>query len=627
MHRIVIRNIATSAKDQNTVTTRSVDDNDIPETLNSPEKLLALDESEEFTRRSHSSVDLRRNGFNSPGLERSRSPDQIPEPLKIDATRRSRPRAKLLHPRRRSTLEWSHTSSQQRQTRLEQLAETRLVKVFFSLHVDDVRDPVYVSEIAHDAINPDFCRIELDTCGPSILRSDTVMIKLWVKQSVSPVFTLLSQTTINLRHLTFIGNKLADYRPALPQNCIVVELTDGLYVAWADVAVGDRQRAPSLGAIQTNGSDRNSPASSSFDALLRLSKLDDSIQDALTLRQKLKNDLDRTVDAGHLRMADADTLQQAKDFYKTVEYAKMRLQKQLQTLRKSRDQAKQSLNERHKLLERGRTQHVDPSSVSGLDNWSTSVPEQNKSELQISIVQQRRRICEALQRIYPIAPIPNHPLSFTIRDLHLPNSEDLEGASPEQIGGALGHVAHAVQLLALYLAQPLLYPVWPRSGTSTIHDPISVMGADIGNFTGSSSAPISKAGARLNTALRIFPLYPRGVPRFRFEYGVFLLNKNIELLLSNVYRVRVLDIRQTLPNLLYVLYCATAGAGELPARKAGGIRGLLRAGRASFDNHNDNAGAAEGVQDDVPVQSFRFGSQAAKKRGSKLVRDDWKGTL
>lgn len=67
----------------------------------------------------------------------------------------------------------------------------------------------------------------------------------------------------------------------------------------------------------------------------------------------------------------------------------------------------------------------------------------------------------------------------------------------------------------------------------------------------------------------------KGVVRYRFEYGVFLLNKNIEIL-SNALGLRPIDIRQTLPNLKYLLYVATAGKGELPARKAGGIKGLLR---------------------------------------------------
>ena len=74
---------------------------------------------------------------------------------------------------------------------------------------------------------------------------------------------------------------------------------------------------------------------------------------------------------------------------------------------------------------------------------------------------------------------------------------------------------------------------------------------------------------------RVYPLFMKGAVRYRFEYGVFLLNKNIELVSAKL-GLRLLDIRQTLPNLKYLLFVATAGTGELPARKVGGVRGLLR---------------------------------------------------
>ena len=41
--------------------------------------------------------------------------------------------------------------------------------------------------------------------------------------------------------------------------------------------------------------------------------------------------------------------------------------------------------------------------------------------------------------------------------------------------------------------------------------------------------------------------------------------------------LRMVDQRSTLPNLKYLLYVLTAGKGELPGRKVGGVRGL-RAG-------------------------------------------------
>jgi len=49
-----------------------------------------------------------------------------------------------------------------------------------------------------------------------------------------------------------------------------------------------------------------------------------------------------------------------------------------------------------------------------------------------------------------------------------------------------------------------------------------------------------------------YPLYPKGVEKFRFEYGVFLLNKNIEQLL-NARGHGVQDLKNTLPNIHILL--------------------------------------------------------------------------
>ncbi|KAF9175756.1 hypothetical protein BGX20_000563 [Mortierella sp. AD010] len=49
-----------------------------------------------------------------------------------------------------------------------------------------------------------------------------------------------------------------------------------------------------------------------------------------------------------------------------------------------------------------------------------------------------------------------------------------------------------------------------------------------------------------------FPLYGKGQERNRFEYGVFLLNKDIEQLM-NSQGLQFMDLRQTLPNLRYLM--------------------------------------------------------------------------
>jgi len=126
-------------------------------------------------------------------------------------------------------------------------------------------------------------------------------------------------------------------------------------------------------------------------------------------------------------------------------------------------------------------------------------------ELAVALQAQLRRICLDLQTIYPIEPIDDETLRFTIRQIWLPISGEFENCSEEEIGTALGWTAHLVYLLSLYLGVPLRYPVQPVGGRSLINDPVSViMGS------------------------RTFPLYAPGSDQNRFEYAVFLLNKDIE---------------------------------------------------------------------------------------------------
>jgi hypothetical protein len=308
---------------------------------------------------------------------------------------------------------------------------------------------------------------------------------------------------------------------------------------------------------------------SSFDALLRLSKLDDSVQDALALRKQLASELEQTLQDNRTSLDEKTQLAETTDFLKTIDFATATVKKQLKALEQKRDQKSKALQNRRDLLARDSALRKEILSQVADGKDTISDLSTQHTNVKASITQQRRRIAHDLSKIYPISPIPDQSLAFTIRGMNLPNSEALDTATPESLAAALGHVSHTIQLLSLYLGAVLPYPCRPRSSTSTILDPISILNTTSGGTT--TSKAISD-----ETAARTFPLFAKGAVRFRFEYGVFLLNKDIEILLSTHFGVRVLDIRQTLPNLLYVFYCATAGDEELPARKAGGVRGLMR---------------------------------------------------
>lgn len=353
---------------------------------------------------------------------------------------------------------------------------------------------------------------------------------------------------------------------SLPQNAILLHLQDGIYTSFTD-SLSD-YGPPVANAFKrttTGSSQHQSLPTSSFDALLRLAKLDDSIQDALTTRNQIASELELLLEANKDVLDDADEVAEAEDRLKTVDYAQKTVQKQLEKARKQQEEKRNSIMTRRRIMaqdnewRRGETRGIQQVQL-GLSDSGTQHAVRKKA-----IQNQQRRICEELQLCYPILPLPEKTLAFSIRGLHLPNSENLDTEPPETICAALGYVAYTLQLMAFYLNQTLPYPVTPRGSTSSVYDPISLL---------KTTSPFSSHSSE--QTLRTYPLFIKGVPRFRFEYAVFLINQNIRVLLESAFSLRVLDIRQTLPNLKYLLYVATAGEGELPARKAGGVRGLMR---------------------------------------------------
>lgn len=151
---------------------------------------------------------------------------------------------------------------------------------------------------------------------------------------------------------------------------------------------------------------------------------------------------------------------------------------------------------------------------------------------------QKARLFGELETIYPVDLLNARDLLYSVVDLPLPNGV----ASTDPATGTLVHksqldvtasalalVAQVVVLASVYTQTPLPYTLRILGSRATVQDRISVM-----------------HGART------FPLYGTSVEPFRYEYGVFLLNKDLEQLM-NAHGVPVLDLRHTLPNLFNLL--------------------------------------------------------------------------
>lgn len=359
---------------------------------------------------------------------------------------------------------------------------------------------------------------------------------------------------------------------------MLLHLRDGVYTSFTDSLADFTALHPPAPRRTPSSSSQRALPTSSFDALLRLSKLDDSIQDALATRDQIASELEDLLQRNKEPLTERDGIAEANDRLKTIEFAKRTVEKQLEKARKQQEEKRSSLAARRQLMQSDRSTRDEQSDMMRHERPKFPDMCSGTTAKKKDIQNQRRRICEDLQMCYPIEPLTGKTLAFSIRNLSLPNSEDLDSEPPETVSAALGHVVHVLQMLSFYLSQTLPYPVVPLGSTSTVYDPISILK--------SNTTFASRKGDE--TQMRTYPLFMKGVPRFRFEYAVFLINQDIRVLLENAFNLKVLDIRQTLPNLKYLLYVATAGEGDLPARKAGGVRGLMRTPAMERVGSNDS---------------------------------------
>lgn len=568
----------------------------MPSSIKSPAKTLAVREQKSLAH-SRSSDNLRpiqelEGTQEDQGTENEQAVDDGSPSLKA-----IRPPVSRL--RRRSTLEWVSATPQMRQKKLEDIITARMADIFFAIHVDGLEEPIYISEVMDKVMNADFRFFDLEDCGPSVTRLTDLTLKLWAKTEGMVAYQYLVELNVNLRSLQFIGKSMANFRQPLPQNCILFHMKDGIYTSFTDMPTADPP-SMSLTAPQRPLANSQVLPTSSYDALMRLSNLDDCIQDALQTRAKLEAQINQILTENQEAIHTVRDVAYQQDRYRKVEEAVSSEKKRLAAATRKREELEERLKQRKQDMHKGRENMIE-----GEENMSTEsdVVDQMKQQLQQTgedMQGQRRRICEDLLRIYPIEPIPNKSLAFTIRGLPLPNSEnqDFDEADEESIAAALGHVALVVNMLQYYLYVPLPYPITPRGSTSMIEDPIS-----------------------MTSGSRVYPLFIKGSIKYRFEYGVFCLNKDVEIL-SNHIGLRVQDLRQTLPNLKYLLYVATAGKGEVPSRKAGGIRGFLRGDGGSGLSSRRNSTESDGSSSVADATKQFMGLPPTKKilaNGSTLL--------
>ncbi|KAI1103646.1 UV radiation resistance protein and autophagy-related subunit 14-domain-containing protein [Jackrogersella minutella] len=436
--------------------------------------------------------------------------------------------------RRRSTT-LAGVSPITRQKQLEYTVEGRAADVFFSLHCEGgEEDPVYISEVNERAINFNFRFFDLSQAGPSVTRKTQFTIKIWAKRQLE--WSLLLTEHVDLRSLNFLGS-LRSHQ--FPPNCLIFHLIDGIYSFELSSKRPEPKQAPAL-------------PTSSYNALMKLSNLDNSIQDALATRETLTAQINSI-----LERTPPDAVPQAQE---SASLASKYVTAQTRSLRASqsrRAELQASIEARRTAIREGRAAQAKAAEDVGHAQSKLPGSRALLAAARESIHGQRRRVCEDLARIFVIAPSPSGAaLSFCVCGVPLPNTDydpTSSSSTEDSLSAGLGYVAQLTHALQFYLSVPLPYPISPFGSRSSIRDDISLL-------------PDSQ---------REFPLFLRGgaTAQYRFDYAWFLLNKDIEALCVSA-GLKVVDIRHTLPNLKYLLYVCSAGRDEVPERKRGGVRGL-----------------------------------------------------
>ena len=81
----------------------------------------------------------------------------------------------------------------------------KMADTWFSLHCADLLEPVYISEVVENAMNPNFRFFDLNAQGPFVTRCDELMIKYWARTENMDDYILLIELRLSLRSLQFIG--------------------------------------------------------------------------------------------------------------------------------------------------------------------------------------------------------------------------------------------------------------------------------------------------------------------------------------------------------------------------------------------------------------------------------------
>uniref|UniRef100_A0A8C3VPF8 UV radiation resistance associated n=1 Tax=Catagonus wagneri TaxID=51154 RepID=A0A8C3VPF8_9CETA len=395
----------------------------------------------------------------------------------------------------------------------------QLLDTYFTLHLCNTGKlckEFYRSEVIKNSLNPTWRSLDFGIMPDRLDTSvSCFVVKIWGGKE--DIYQLLIEWKVCLDGLKYLGQQIH----ARNQNEIIFGLNDGYYGApFEHKGYSNAQKNILLQVDQ-------SCVRNSYDvfSLLRLHRAQCAIKQTQVTVQKIGKEIEEK-----LRLTST-----SNELKKESEC----LQLKILVLQNELERQKKALGQEVALLHKQQIALQDKGNAFQTEHLKLQLQKESLSELRKECTAKRelflktnaqltircRQLLSELSYIYPIDL--NEHKDYFVCGVKLPNSEDFQAKDDGSIAVALGYTAHLVSMISFFLQVPLRYPIIHKGSRSTIKDNIN---------------------DKLTEKEREFPLYPKGGEKLQFDYGVYLLNKNIAQLRYQ-HGLGTPDLRQTLPNL------------------------------------------------------------------------------
>lgn len=395
----------------------------------------------------------------------------------------------------------------------------QLLDTYFTLHLcntEKIYKEFYRSEVIKNSLNPTWRSLDFGIMPDHLDTSvSCFVVKIWGGKG--NVYQLLIEWKVCLDGLKYLGQQIH----ARNQNEIIFGLNDGYYGAPFEHKGYSNAQKNILLQVDQNC------VRNSYDvfSLLRLHRAQCAIKQTQVTVQKIGKEIEEK-----LRLTST-----SNELKKESEC----LQLKILVLRNELERQKKALGREVALLHKQQMALQDKGSTFSTEHLKLQLQKESLNELRKECTAKRelflktnaqltircRQLLSELSYIYPI-DLNDHK-DYFVCGVKLPNSEDFQAKDDGSIAVALGYTAHLVSMISFFLQVPLRYPIIHKGSRSTIKDNIN---------------------DKLTEKEREFPLYPKGGEKLQFDYGVYLLNKNIAQLRYQ-HGLGTPDLRQTLPNL------------------------------------------------------------------------------